>query len=94
VTDYQTIALVKIMKLLPEPTCLRQDRNDLFLSASWVLRYDGFDIRIDCDGDAYRIPARSIKPIKIYDASKRKLDLDGLPVDPIDTILKVVGMRL
>ena len=91
-TEHQTVTFVKIMKKLPEP--IRLYEWSAGLQDTFCLHYDEFDIQIEEMGDAYLIPAHSIKPVKIYDSFKREFDLNGIPVNPIDNILKVVGKDL
>ena len=77
------------MKKLPEP--IRLYERYASFQDTFCLHYDEFDVQIEEMGNAYLIPAHSIKPIKIYDSFKREFDLSGIPVNPIDNILKVVG---
>ena len=80
------------MKKLPDPIHL-YERSD-FVQRLVCLHYDEFDVQIEEMGNAYLIPLHRVKPVKIYDSSKREFDLSGIPVNPIDNILKVVGSHV
>ena len=88
----QTLSVIEILNRLPEPDCL-YDMEFLSLSGgvSFCLQYEHYDVAIEESGNVYLLPAGSIKPVLIYDANKRNFDLSGVPINPIENILKKVS---
>mgnify|MGYP003135298330 FL=1 len=88
----QTISVIEILKHLPEPECV-YDMEFLSLSSgiNFCMQYRHYDVAIEESGYVYLLPAGCIKPVLIYDAYKRHFDVSGVPISPIENILKKVS---
>ena len=88
-TREQNISFIKVLTQLPEAEAI-YDETDPMLDEFVCLQYENFDIRIGRSGDAYLLSVGSIKPVLIYDPFRGIFDLSGIPISPIERILKKV----
>lgn len=89
----QNISFIEILQHLPQLEALYEE-TDPMLDEFICMQYDDFDVRICETGNAYMIVVGSIKPVLIYDACKRTFDLSGVPISPIERILKKVSANV
>ena len=91
----QTISVIEILKHLPKPDCMYDmEFSSLSSGVNFCMQYDNYDVAVEESGDVYLLPAGSIKPVLIYDAHKRQFDISGVPVSPIENILRKVSSRV
>ena len=91
-TEQQTISLIELLKHLPDPYCMYDmEFSSLSSGENFCLQYEHFDVAIEESGNAFLLPVGSIKPVLIYDAYKRLFDVSGVPISPIERILRKIG---
>ena len=88
----QTISIIEILKHMPEPDCM-YDMEFLSLSTgiNLCIQYENYDVAIEESGNAYLLTLGCVKPVLIYDAYKRTFDISGVPISPIENILKKIS---
>ena len=89
-TIEQNVSFIEVLSRLPYPKSLSEGMG-LWLEPHLYLQYDDFDVTINTAGNVYLTARGSVKPVLIYDSFKRVFDISGIPISPIDKILKKVG---
>jgi len=90
--EEQTITVIELLKHLAEPIFMYTvEFFSLLPGSNFCIQYEHFDVIVEESGNAYLLPMGCIKPVLIYDAYKSIFDISGVPIHPIESILKKVA---